>query len=430
VLDVAVIADDLTGAADCGIAFAAAGLASFVAIGDAPPPPSARVVAVDTDTRRLPPELAAERARAAAARAFAAGARALYKKLDSTLRGHVGAELAATIAASAEGGRHARPLVVFAPAFPATGRTTREGQVLVKGVPLADTEVWRGSGTAGPADPLAMLRLAGVHASSLRLHEVRAGPAALARALAQLAAGDVQALVCDAEEEGDLAAIAGAAARLDRPVIWAGSAGLARHLPSALGLRPDAAPASPSLAGVGGPLLFLVGSRSTVAREQARALAAEPGVARVDLDPRALLGEAVAAAPPAAAPPAAALAAALASGEDVLAVVGETPVGLERGPALAAALGEVAAAHAARLGGAAATGGDIARAFLAAAGASGLHLVGEVEPGVPLGVADTPRPLPIVTKAGAFGGPATLVRCRSALRGLLRRGAPRSAGGG
>jgi 4-hydroxythreonine-4-phosphate dehydrogenase len=56
--------------------------------------------------------------------------------------------------------------------------------------------------------------------------------------------------------------------------------------------------------------------------------------------------------------------------------------------------------------------------------------VGEVEPGVPLGVADTPRPLPIVTKAGAFGGPATLVRCRSALRALVRHGAPRSAGGG
>ncbi|MFL5262556.1 MAG: four-carbon acid sugar kinase family protein, partial [Anaeromyxobacteraceae bacterium] len=265
-LDVAVIADDLTGAADCGIAFAAAGLASFVAVGDAPPPPSARVVAVDTDTRRLPPELAAERARAAAAQAYAAGARALYKKLDSTLRGHVGAELAATLAASGEGGRLARPLVVFAPAFPGTGRTTRDGQVLVKGIPLAETEVWRGSGTAGPADPVAMLRLAGVHASSLRLQEVRAGPAALARALAQLAAGDVQALVCDAEEEADLAAIAGAAARLDRPVIWAGSAGLARHLPSALGLRPDAAPASPSLAGVDGPLLVLVGSRSTVAR--------------------------------------------------------------------------------------------------------------------------------------------------------------------
>jgi D-threonate/D-erythronate kinase len=423
VLDVAVIADDLTGAADCGIAFAAAGIASFVAVGDAPPPPSARVVALDADTRRLPADLAAARARAAAAQVYAAGARALYKKLDSTLRGHVGAELAATLAASAEGGRHARALVVFAPAFPGAGRTTRDGQVLVKGTPLAETEVWRGSGTAGPADPVAMLRLAGVHASSLRLHEVRAGPAALARALAQLAAGDVQALVCDAEEEGDLAAIAGAAARLDRPVIWAGSAGLARHLPAALGLRPDAAPASPSLAGVDGPLLVLVGSRSSVAREQARALAAEPGVARVDLDPRALLGEA-------GAEPAAALAAALASGQDVLAVLGETPLGLERGPALAAALGQVAAGHAARLGGAVATGGDIARAFLGAVGAAGLHLVGEVEPGVPLGVAATPRPLPLVTKAGAFGGPATLVRCRAALRALLRQGAPRSAGGG
>jgi len=58
----------------------------------------------------------------------------------------------------------------------------------------------------------------------------------------------------------------------------------------------------------------------------------------------------------------------------------------------------------------------IARAALAAMGAGGLHLLGEVEPGVPIGVTDTARPLRVVTKAGAFGTKETLQRCRVALR--------------
>jgi uncharacterized protein YgbK (DUF1537 family) len=63
----------------------------------------------------------------------------------------------------------------------------------------------------------------------------------------------------------------------------------------------------------------------------------------------------------------------------------------------------------------------VARALLAAVGATGIHLVGEVEPGVPLGVTDSTPPLPVVTKAGAFGTPATLARCREALRRLSGR---------
>jgi 4-hydroxythreonine-4-phosphate dehydrogenase len=85
--------------------------------------------------------------------------------------------------------------------------------------------------------------------------------------------------------------------------------------------------------------------------------------------------------------------------------------------ALAAALGRFAAPLAARASGLLATGGDTARALLLALGATGMHLCGEVEPGVPLGFLDAPRRLPLVTKAGAFGNASTLSRCRAALRG-------------
>jgi len=420
VTDVTVVADDLTGAADCGIAFALAGLPTFVSIGNAPAPDSAQIVSVDTDTRRLGRKEAAEKAGEAARDAYRRGSLQLYKKIDSTLRGHVAAELATTFRSAADLAGDEAPLVILAPAFPGTGRTTRDGQVMVSGVPLEESEVWRKSGMTGPADPVAMLRQAGLQAESVRLATVRAGSNDLRVALSDLIGRGVQVAVCDAEQEDDLRRIAEAGAKLRWPVIWVGSGGLARHLPAALGLRPRAgADSRPRLPD--GPILALVGSRSTVARDQARLLAAEEGVATFELDVDLLLGGTGG---PQWARAAADLRRALAAGQDAVLVthLGST-IDLEIGPAVAEALGRFASASAEQIGGLIATGGDIARAVLGSLGAGGLHLLGEVEPGVPIGLADARRPLPVVTKAGAFGTPETLQRSRAALKRLIRAGA-------
>src|SRR5436305_12684956 len=106
--EITVSADDLTGAADCGIASALAGLPTFVAFSArATPPAGAQVVAVDTDSRAASATEAAARVRTAAAAAWSSGARTLYKKIDSTLRGNVGVEVAAALAAGRESGRRA-----------------------------------------------------------------------------------------------------------------------------------------------------------------------------------------------------------------------------------------------------------------------------------------------------------------------------------
>jgi D-threonate/D-erythronate kinase len=419
--DVTVIADDLTGAADCGIAFALAGLPTFVSIGNAPAPDSAQIVSVDADTRRLQKGEAAQRAGEAARDAYRRGTASLYKKIDSTLRGHVAAELQETFRAAAELAGGEQPIVLLAPAFPATGRTTRGGRVLVSGVPLADTEVWRKSGMTGAADPVPMLRAAGLVAESLPLDAVRSGRDSLASAFGELAERGVHVAVCDAEEEDDLRRIADAGAHLRRPVIWVGSGGLARHLPAALVLRPR--PGGTARARLtSGPVLALVGSRSTVAREQAKVLGAEHGVATFVLEIDDLLGGS---ARPGWNQAAADVRRALAVGQDVVLVTAlAAAVDLEIGPALADALGRFAVGTADRIGGLIATGGDIARAVLGALGAGGLHLLGEVEPGVPIGVADAKRPLAVVTKAGAFGTPTTLQRSRAALKRLIGEAAP------
>jgi 4-hydroxythreonine-4-phosphate dehydrogenase len=138
-------------------------------------------------------------------------------------------------------------------------------------------------------------------------------------------------------------------------------------------------------------------------------LAEDPGVETLTLEPEALLRDDPSAAEQ--------IRRALASGRDVTAIIG---LGGRIEPAreseLAIALGRIAAAHAGKIAGLVATGGDTARGALTALGATGVYLAGEVEPGVPIGIANARTPLPLVTKAGAFGTPDTLRRCRAKLK--------------
>lgn len=414
---VLVVADDLSGAADCAITWTTWGLDAVVALDAAAGVAgrdAARVLAVDTDSRRMAPEDAAAATRAAVGRHAGPDCRVLYKKIDSTLRGNPDPE----IAAAAGAGRFA----VVAPAFPAAGRTTENGRVLVAGAPLEATELWRREGGGRDPDLAAMLGAAGLPAASAPLAVVRGG--GLADWLRERAEAGMRGTVCDAASEADLEAVAAAGAALARPVLWSGSAGLARHLRAATdgaGLAPAAPGAVARRAGR--PVLVVVGSLSGVSRAQLEVLAAEPDVARLDLAPEDLGLAGGSAAWEAAV---ASLDAAL-SDPATLAVAVTTRAASEADPgtggaALAAALARLLAPRLARqAGGLVATGGETARALLAAAGVPALRLAGEVEPGVPLGAAlgDGPaRGLPVVTKAGAFGGEATLARCVEALMAL------------
>ena len=125
-LRLAVLADDLTGAADAAAPFAACGLDVSVALaGDAPQ--RLDVLALVTDSRWRPEDEAATRMRAAVARARAWGARRLFVKIDSTLRGRVHAEVSTAL--DAWGSTDA----VATPAFPGQGRTVSDGALVVHG---------------------------------------------------------------------------------------------------------------------------------------------------------------------------------------------------------------------------------------------------------------------------------------------------------
>ncbi|MBN9510540.1 MAG: four-carbon acid sugar kinase family protein [Alphaproteobacteria bacterium] len=421
-----ILADDLSGAADCGVACARAGLPTLVLLDAGAAGDAAEALAVDLDSRSLDAAAARAVVRKAADHRLRPGS-LLYAKIDSTLRGNPGAEIAAARAALAAclPARHGS-LAVVAPAFPAMGRTVRDGRVLVRGVPLAQTETWRRE--RGDADPhlAAALEAAGLRTRAASLETVRGG--GLAAAMQRARAEGAGAVVCDAESESDLAAIATAGTDLGPGIVWAGSAGLARHLAGrvASGAGPASRTAPPAHRR-GGPVLVVIGSMSTLARAQCQAIADQ--ARRIAVPSEALLAGPTAAGWVAAE---AALRRAVAAAPAIVLSVEADGGGMPPTRSVSAALARLVAPELHRIGALVASGGDTARAVLTVAGVARLCLLGEIEPGVPLSVtAGLPgTPLPVVTKAGAFGDERTLIRCVEALRALPEaRDATASAAG-
>lgn len=351
-----ILADDLTGAADSAVAFARRGLSASVSWGD--DPPGDTVLALDADSRRLAPDAAAARHRALLQAHHREDA-ALLKKIDSTLRGQPAAELAATVQHLRTRGRGA--LAIVAPAFPAAGCTTLGGRIQVDGQPLEHSPLWaRDHGYPG-ADLLAVLRSAGLRVRLAGLDAVRTG---LAEAVDDALAAGADALVCDALTAADL--------------FWAGSGGLAEALASSV-----TGPAVPVPVEVAGGILFVVGSVAEASRAAATLLAAD-GAVHVERVPPAVLHDG---------PGASAwqdagrgVAQALAAGADVLVETAAAPdADLRHGAALAGSLAALLRPAAPGLGALFATGGETALALLDAVGDTGIQVIEEVEPGVPLG---------------------------------------------
>ena len=407
-----IIADDLTGAADCAMAFARVGLESLVIcneIGQSNGP----VMALNTESRFLSPNDAACKQVTGLAARHRPGV-LVYKKIDSTLRGQPAAELAAIcdFLATLRGGR--APMALVAPAFPGTGRSTEKGSVRIAGCALEETVLWARDHTYCSAHLPDILAHVGMSSEVLPLAIIRSGIDATATALVDARARGVAAVVCDAVEEADLATIATASLPIADELIWVGSGGLAIHLARLVGNANTPAPTVTSPPRLGRPVFVVIGSVAEASRRQAAYLA-EQGVAHpLDIGAadlfagacshrwREIRHNAVLQ---------------LGAGQNVVVLIAaDAHPDLSRGSELAALFAELVVPIVPAAGGLVMTGGDTASAVLARLGVHALRLVAEVEPGVPLGMTVGPLALPFVTKAGAFGDEATLARCLARLR--------------
>jgi uncharacterized protein YgbK (DUF1537 family) len=405
-----ILADDLTGAADCAVAFARRGVDAVVSWGSGPDG-DATVRSIDVDSRMVSMTEAAARQVAAQSAHWRTGTR-LYKKIDSTLRGHPAAELAAQLSAFAAGNLRRAPLAVVAPAFPAARRHTREGRMLVDGRSLEETALWARDPPYGSARLPDILGSAGLSSEVLALDVIRAGSQSVHLRLREAERSGIDAVICDCTTEADLTTVAMASLQLEQ-ALWVGSAGLAAALATAVA---EPRSSRPHLMAPCGPILTVVGSLAEPSRRQARTLAQSGTVVHLLAVADLLLAGAQA---PGWRDAARALGDALAAGKDVLLETAwsEHP-DLSQRPLLAAALGELVAGAKAEIGGVVVTGGQTARALLSGLGVEGIRLIDEVEPGVPLGVTLAAWRVPVITKAGSFGDTDTLRRCLAHLRNL------------
>jgi uncharacterized protein YgbK (DUF1537 family) len=223
-LELLIIADDLTGAADTAVQFSKQGIRSALFLAtdvdfdsvDA----AIKVVAVDTESRHCPQHEAYKKVESAVKKARLCGCRRFYKKIDSTFRGNTGAELEALMSAAGA------PRLALVPAYPAGGRTTRKGYQHVKGKPLHESAFAR-----DPREPVSESFIPAIlgRQTSLTIHMIDRTSVRAGSALAKRQRG---IFLFDAETDDDLAAIADNLDKCGDLDVVAGAAGFAETLAS------------------------------------------------------------------------------------------------------------------------------------------------------------------------------------------------------
>jgi uncharacterized protein YgbK (DUF1537 family) len=302
------------------------------------------VAAYDSETRETADPAPAMRRWAP----YLRGSELAFKKIDSLLRGAVGAELAACV----REGQFVHAIV--APAFPAQGRITSGGRQYAHG---ADTGI----------DLAFELELHGMKVSHCRPGDPPSPGVSL----------------WDAIDDADLDLIAAAGRRLAGPVLWCGTGGLAAALAG------RARPPSPRLPR---PILALVGSDHPATRAQFAATPVKAMLRGVD-GARALA--------PSLSGASVALRVDVAAGMERAAAANEIATTFA---ALAFSIP--------RPGTLCVSGGDTLRRLCDKLETQHLAVLGEYAPGVPIssiegGVWDG---VTLVSKSGAFGRPDFLSR--------------------
>ncbi len=219
-----VIADDLTGSNDTGVHFLAADNEVVVVVDPKKDSstPTADTVVINTDSRLCSRETAYQKVSESMNAYVHPRPKEIYKKVDSTLRGNVGAEIDAVMDTV---GFH---LACVATATPRNGRTVKNGVCYVNGVELGDTEMAKDPFTPVHFSDIRKIITAQSRRSTelLPLEIIRSPFAEAQSYLTKLVEAGAEIIVSDAETVDDLRVSTRLFEHLAQQVLYVGSAGL------------------------------------------------------------------------------------------------------------------------------------------------------------------------------------------------------------
>lgn len=427
---IGIIADDLTGANDSGVQLTEKGINTSVLF-DIPQDQDTldRGLVIDTNSRALSREEAIFKTKQAGYFLKQAGYLTIYKKMDSTLRGHIGAELQALYDVF-------KPEFVFiAPAFPSLGRTTKNGIHYINGEKIADTEI-----SKDPTHPVTQSFIptivekeVGHPVGLLKKIDIDGSTSLFQEKINEFKEDGINFIVSDAETQADLQKAAQKIAAVSDSIIWSGSAGLAEVLPEVLEIsqKVDKRCFHHST-----QVMTVCGSLSQVTQNQVEYVVEQPEVTVVELNTLQIFAddwgtlrqdfieEALDG---------------LEKGNDIILYVPSNQeireqvkqvgtelnlTGNQIGERISGAIGEIVAKVTDSnkdLAGLVLTGGDTAKDISRHLGGIGFRLIKQVEAGIPLGtLIGTDREYTVVTKAGAFGKRDSIYNAIQALKGVYK----------
>ena len=273
---IVVIADDLTGAADTGVQFCPffdeTVLIPYHRLSkmlDTAAGTVSRAMLIYTNSRALETDRARERLGSVAGSFSGSKPKWIYKKVDSCLRGNLGAEIEAVMDTLGF------DLSFIAPAFPEMGRTTASDIHRVNGIPVSQTEISR-----DPVTPVIESRLSRVVAQQSRyavghvaLDILEGAEIRLQGEIERLAGLGTRHIAFDITSREHLDKVARLSLSSSRRILPVGSAGLAARigplLPAKTGANQFEHRDRPSRRG---SHLLVCGTASRVTDQQIKAL--------------------------------------------------------------------------------------------------------------------------------------------------------------
>jgi len=423
-----VIADDLTGAMDAGMQMLGKGIIKVALCHDKLDEVihGSDVVVVNMQTRNGCAKEAYSKTKNTFCQLFKKGCNVFYKKIDSTLRGHIGVELKAILDSELF------DCCILAPALPLNRRFTIDGIHYVDNVRLSDTEYAK--------DPFTPIKSSAIsdnireeyntQIGLIDLKLIRESSLAVCEEIDKLVKSGIKVIIADAVEECDLKTIAHGLKLYGGKKVLCGSAGLFKYFDIVYNIKMGDPISNRNLKGVieKNPILAISGSYASMSKKQLEYVAKSGGNIKIfKFDVSSLIDKAI---------------------SEEWRVIAEKILfsleaednvvldfaGLDKETVTAdhinikdeltlisKSIAEITyhVLSNKAFGGLVIFGGDTAFVALTRLGVKGIEILGQIEPYIPYGklIGGSFSGMPVVTKAGGFGQETTLFRIFSTLRG-------------